>query len=82
MAVSHVAMQNLTYWHIYIILTAAANVGPATQLGHRCSLRWLKSEVNLLTLGPGALGITGSEPRNPVALAQAVELRAGSFAEW
>ena len=33
----------------------------------------------MLTLGPGALVITGLEPRHPFALAQGVELPAGPF---
>ena len=31
----------------------------------------------MLTPGPGALGITGLEPRHPFALAQGIELPAG-----
>ena len=41
-----------------------------------------KQRNQIFALGPGALDITGIEPRNPVALAQAVELRAGPFVEW
>ena len=45
-------------------------------------LAMAKKQSKILTLGPGALDITSLEPRIPVALAQAVELRAGPFAEW
>ena len=36
----------------------------------------------MLTLGPGALGMTGLESRYPFALDQGVELPAGSFTGW